>query len=153
MDNVTHVPRADETVRTVHQMLVQAGAELERLLTPAPTIPTPTPPQEMTSAQQQARTLAAIASLVASYPDMPPVSWMVSDVAPGRAVGQVHNESDALARNAITVWADLLGSEVTQSRSGDDTWTVTQTSTSSGGVDFRIWSMVDRTPERAKSDG
>ncbi|WP_304455900.1 hypothetical protein [Nocardiopsis sp. YSL2] len=151
--SVTHTPRAD-TVRAAHQLVVQAGAELEKLLAPAPTIPAPAAPQEMTVSQRQARTLAAIASLVASHPDMPTVDWHVSDHTPEKTDGQIYAEADDERRRAgVAAWGKLLGCEVTEKRSRDDRWTQVEANASSGGVDVRIWAHVDRTPKGAKSDG
>ncbi|WP_304455933.1 hypothetical protein [Nocardiopsis sp. YSL2] len=81
------------------------------------------------------------------------MSWTIYDHVPEQAIGQVSSESDEEASREITAWATVLGSEVTRKRNRNDMWTHVETTAKSGGVDIRIWAMVDRRPEGASSDG
>jgi hypothetical protein len=103
----------------------------------------------------QARTAAALASLLGEHPNAPLVSWSLQ---PGRMVlpnlvGQVPTADDATDRAVVAAWATILGAEVVEEakhlKATGERWTDVRASSDTGGIRIDVWAMCDHTRAEA----
>lgn len=106
------------------------------------TVPEKTVQAETTTALQY-RAARLLVDFLDPEADRPSAIWMTPDYLPGHLVAQVNrpagDDRDTLVRAAVSEWAEVFGSPVTETPSGGGV----QTRTRIDGVDVRIWAALD----------